>query len=234
MKPVIGLIPLIDEKKDSYWMLPGYMEAIIEAGGTPIMLPLTSDQENLTTLINICDGFIFTGGHDIAPSYYHQEESSYLGEIVPQRDEMEFKLLSSLLALDKPILGICRGIQLLNVALGGTLYQDLPHLCPSDINHRQDAPYDQSIHQVSLITDSPLHQLLKQDTIGVNSCHHQAIKDLGSSLEIMASADDGIIEAIYLPDKRFIWAVQWHPEFSYLVNKDSKKIFKALVQACKQ
>ena len=232
MKPVIGLVPLFDTKKDSYWMLPGYMEGIQQAGGIPIILPLTSNLEDLKTLVSICDGFVFTGGNDIDPKNYQEKASIYLGEIIEARDQMELELMQLVLKQDKPLLGICRGIQLLNVAMGGTLYQDLPSQYSSTINHRQQPPYDRPSHEISLLQNTPLHHLLKQDKIAVNSCHHQAIKDLGKSLEIMAKSDDGIVEAVYIPEKHFVWAVQWHPEFSYLVNQESRDIFKAFVLSC--
>ena len=136
------------------------------------------------------------------------------------------------LAADKPVLGICRGIQFLNVHLGGTLYQDLPAEHPSAANHHQTPPYDAPVHSVTLTAGSPLWALLGKDTLAVNSLHHQAIKTLAPGLAAMAVSEDGLTEAVCLPDKRFVWAVQWHPEFSFRVNEDSRKIFKAFVGAC--
>ena len=132
----------------------------------------------------------------------------------------------------KPLLGICRGIQFLNVHLGGTLYQDLPAEHPSAANHHQTPPYDAPVHSVTLTAGSPLCALLGKDTLAVNSLHHQAIKTLAPGLAAMAVSEDGLTEAVCLPDKRFVWAVQWHPEFSFRVNEDSRKIFKAFVGAC--
>ena len=113
----------------------------------------------------------------------------------------------------KPVTWICRGLQLINAALGGSLYQDLPTEHPSSICHRQPAPYDQPIHQVELVPDTPLQKCLEKDELPVNSCHHQGIKELASTLQPMAYAQDGLLEAVWKPGSRFVWAVQWHPEF---------------------
>ena len=131
----------------------------------------------------------------------------------------------------KPVLGICRGLQLINVALGGSLYQDLPTQHPSSVCHRQPAPYDQPIHLVELIPNTPLQKCLGKDELPVNSCHHQGIKELASGLQPMAYAKDGLVEAVWKPGSRFVWAVQWHPEFSHKVDENSRKIFRAFVKA---
>ena len=231
-RPLIGLVPLMDYQKASYWMLPGYMEGIQQAGGVPVMLPLTDDEAALARLADTCDGFLLTGGQDVAPSVYGAAQTSLCGETCPPRDAMEQKLLALARAQDKPVLGICRGIQFLNAALGGTLWQDLPVEYPSEVNHHQTGAYEAPIHTVRLLPGTPLADLLGKDTLPVNSYHHQAIHTLAPGLAAMAAAPDGIIEAVYGPGKRFVWAVQWHPEFSYKVNEDSRKIFAAFVGAC--
>lgn len=234
-KPIIGVVPLWDEEKQSFWMLPGYFEGIRQAGGLPVMLPLTDDSEELSQLVDSCDGVLFTGGQDVDPQMYGELILSCCGERCPERDRMEQKLLKLLLAQDKPVLGICRGIQLLNTVLGGNLYQDLPTQHPSKVDHHQPAPYDQPIHTVQLLKESPLAQLFGgQKLMQVNSCHHQAIRNLADSLEAMAFSEDGLVEAVYAPAQRFVWAVQWHPEFSYKVNAESRRIFSAFVGACKK
>lgn len=232
-KPLIGLVPLVDEGRESYWMLPGYMEGIEQAGGVPVMLPLTSDEAAIVCMVDSMDGFVFTGGHDVSPSLYGQEKLPVCADCCPGRDEMERRLLPLALKRDKAVLGICRGIQLINAVLGGTLYQDLATQHPSDVCHRQPAPYDMPSHQVELVDGSPLQRTLNKANTGVNSCHHQAIEKLADGLEPMAYAPDGLIEAVYMPGKRFVWAVQWHPEFSYKVNEDSVEIFKAFVASMK-
>ncbi len=231
MKPVIGIVPLVDIEKESYWMLPGYMEGIAQAGGLPLMLPLTDDAADLEQILAMCSGFLFTGGHDVSPELYGEEKLPQCAECCPARDRMELPLLKKALAADKPILGICRGIQFLNAALGGTLYQDLPTQHPSSLTHRQSPPYDIPAHEVVIETGSPLHELLGTCRLPVNSCHHQAIKALSPQLQPMAYAPDGLVEAVCMPEKHFVWAVQWHPEFSWRTDAQSRKIFQAFVNA---
>lgn len=232
MKPVIGLPPLWDDDKESMWMLPGYMNGIRQAGALPLMLPLTEDRDEINQLVNICDGFLFTGGHDVSPECYHETPLTDLISSCRPRDIMEFKLLHNALDKDKPILGICRGIQFINVALGGSLFQDLPLQHPSSVEHHQLPPYNVPIHDVNIKKNTPLHNLLQRDILAVNSYHHQAIKRLAPDLDVMALSTDGLIEAVYMPSHKFVWAVQWHPEFSYLTDVCSRALFFKFAEAC--
>ena len=231
-RPIIGLLPLVDTEKESYWMLPGYMEGIIQAGGLPVMLPLSDNPQLINQLAETADGFLFTGGHDISPSLYGEKPIPPCGESVLLRDNMEKLLLKKALELNKPVLGICRGIQLINAVLGGTLYQDLPTQYSSNTEHHQSPPYDIPVHTVTLDTRSPLYSLLGAEQLEVNSYHHQAIKDLAPPLSAMAYSPDGLVEAVYMKGKKFLWAVQWHPEFSYKSNQSSQLIFKKFVSQC--
>ena len=230
MKPLVGVMPLWDDEKDSLWMLPGYLEGLQEAGATPVILPLTEGREEIEHLVDICDGILLTGGHDVDPSVYGEEALNGTVLCCKARDNMERLVLEDAMQKDKPILGICRGIQLINALLGGTLYQDLPTQHPSDIDHHQTPPYDVPVHDVFIKKDSPLYDCLGSDRISVNSYHHQAVKDVAPCLEVMAESEDGIVEALYKPFYRFLWAVQWHPEFSYKKDDNSRKIFKAFVR----
>ena len=177
-KPIIGVTPLWDEEKNSYWMLPGYLEGLEEAGAIPVILPLAADGADIAQLVDLCDGFLFTGGQDVAPQLYGEAMKPTCGELCPARDALEQELLRQALERDKPILGICRGIQFLNAALGGTLYQDLPTEHPSEIGHSMKPPYDRTAHTVHIWPMTPLASLLEKTELGVNSCHHQAIKTL--------------------------------------------------------
>lgn len=215
-------------------MLPGYMKGIIDAGGLPIMLPLTDDQNLICQLVSSCDGFLFTGGHDVSPGLYGEEKLLQCGECCPERDKMETVLLKEILCADKPLLGICRGIQFLNTALGGTLYQDIPTQIKTKTEHHQLPPYDIPVHQVNIKDGTALYDLLMTQTIKVNSYHHQAIKDLSPQLRVMAVSEDGFIEGVYMPTKKFVWAVQWHPEFSFRTDENSRKIFRAFVIAAEK
>ena len=233
-RPVIGIVPLVDIQRESYWMLPGYMEGVAEAGGLPVMLPLTDGEAQIGQLAALCDGLLFTGGQDVEPALYGEEKEAFCGECCPERDAMESKLLAIALGRDVPVFGICRGIQFINVALGGTLYQDLPVQRPSAVEHHQRPPSDAPVHTVTPLPDTPLAALLGQGPIGVNSCHHQAVRTLAPKLIAMAAAPDGIVEAAYMPDRRFVWAVQWHPEFAFRVDENSRKLFRAFVRAAEE
>lgn len=231
-QPIIGITPLVDEKHKSFWMLPGYMDAVARAGGLPIMLPLTADEAALDALVAMCDGLLITGGQDVDPSLYGEKPIN--DTILPnaERDAMELPLLQKALAADKPIFGICRGLQFINAALGGTLYQDLPVQHPSDIAHNMSAPYDRAAHEVEVEEDSPLYALLGKKKLGVNTLHHQAVKELAPCLRNMAKSTDDLVEAFWMPDKRFVWAVQWHPEFRFRTDADSQKLFEEFVRHC--
>ena len=211
--PQIGIVPLIDIQRESYWMLPGYMEGIADAGGLPIMLPLTADPAAIRRIA--------------------QEILPLCGERCPERDAMERLLFPAVMELDKPVLGICRGLQFINVMLGGTLFQDIPAQRPSEVIHHQDPPYDSPSHPVELPSGTPLRELLGRDTISVNSCHHQGIRDLAPALRSMAHAPDGLVEAVWAADRRYVWAVQWHPEFSRLKDDHSRHIFQSFVDAAR-
>lgn len=229
-KAVIGVIPLVDEAKESYWMLPGYMKGVEDAGGLPVMLPLTDDRAAIVQMAQMCDGFLLTGGQDVSPQIYGERPGALCGTPCDARDAMEKILLQEALRQDLAVLGICRGIQFINAALGGTLYQDLPAEHPSAVEHHQKPPYHLPIHEVRVVGDSPLHQLLNRDTLSVNSYHHQAVKKLAEPLTAMAYSEDDLVEAVYMKSQRFVWAVQWHPEFSYTTDSSSREIFRQFVK----
>lgn len=230
---MIGVTPLVDIQRDSLWMLPGYMDGLTAAGAIPVMLPLTSDRDTMKQLVSQFDGFLFTGGQDVSPDIYKAVKLGICGECFPERDSMELMLLDLVMEADKPILGICRGIQFINAALGGTLYQDIPAQLPSGIEHHQEPPYDRPAHDVRIIDDTPLYRLLRKEHIFVNSYHHSGICELSPRLKCMAASEDGLVEAVYCPEQTFLWAVQWHPEFSYKVSEESREIFSAFVRACR-
>lgn len=232
-KPLIGMLPLWDEARHSCWMLPGYQEGLEAAGALPITLPLTADGAELSQLAALCDGFLFTGGQDVEPRLYGEEPIPACGVRCPVRDDMELELLRLAIEKDKPVLGICRGLQLLNVFLGGTLYQDLPTQHPSPICHSMTPPYDRAVHTVTVLPDTPIASLFRQTRIGVNSYHHQAVHVLAPALTEMARSEDGIVEAAYLREKTFVWAVQWHPEMAFREDENSRKLFSAFVSAAK-
>ena len=229
--PIIGVTPLWDAERKSVWMLPDYLEGIKAAGGVPVVLPLEMSEEDAIRIVETCDGFLFTGGQDVTPELYGMKDAT--GSIVPspERDRLETLLLEKALQADKAVLGICRGLQFINVFLGGTLWQDLPSQHPSDIVHRQGKPYGVPTHKVMLEGD--LKALLGKDILEVNTLHHQAVKELAGDLTPMAVAPDGIVEAARMPGMRFVWAVQWHPEYMFKTDADSLAIFSCFVKQCK-
>ena len=229
-KPIIGVTPSVDEEKHRCLVQPGYLESIDRAGGLGLMLPLTDRDEDITQFIELCDGFLFVGGPDIEPWRYGQELLPECGPQNVQRDAMEWKLLTAALAADKPVLGVCRGIQVLNALLGGTLYQDIPSQYETELTHEMgDPPYNRETHPIRVVEGTPLAELSHAE--GVNSRHHQAILELAPGLEVMAYAADGIIEAVRMPEKRFVWAVQWHPEAFWEEEGMNLELFRKLVEA---
>ena len=233
MRPLIGLIPLYDDEKESYWMLPGYMKVLERCGALPIMLPLTSDEDELKQVFELCDGLLLTGGHDVDPYVYGKEASKECGIPCKARDDMEGILFRLALEEDKPVLGICRGIQFMNAYLGGDLYQDLPTEFNSRIEHHMAPPYYMAAHKVKVFEGSMLADIIGSGIHEVNSYHHQAVKLPADSVDVMALSEDGLVEAVSVRNKKFAVGVQWHPEFSYEVNEESVKLVQAFVDACK-
>ena len=233
-KPIIAVTALFDDKKNSIWMLPAYLDAVTEAGGIPVILPLIDNNEDIKKLVDRFDGFLLTGGQDINPKIYNEEKSKYCGYINNDRDTMEEILLGKILKEDKPILAICRGFQLLNSYLGGNLYQDISieKNSGSGSTHRQEKPYNKLIHKVKIEENSLLFKIINKKEISVNSLHHQAVKELSPMVEKAAITEDEIIESIYLKDKKFVLGVQWHPELLYKEVEDQFLIFKAFINSC--
>ena len=190
-----------------------YVEAVLAAGGVPLILsPLMSPSLASAALENV-DGLLLTGGEDLDPAWYGAEPSAYLSPPSRERDLFELALFAVARQLQMPILGICRGIQLINVGMGGTLYQDLPTERSGSVNHRPEGPRDSRSHRVTLEPDSRAAATLGATSITVNSSHHQAIKDLAPGLIATGWTDDRLIEAVETSnDAPWLLAVQWHPE----------------------
>lgn len=221
-KPLIGITPQLNENGD-YVCRHHYIDCVLKAGGMPLVLPL----DDVESAVDLCDGFLFSGGPDIDPQIFGEEKLECCGRISAPRDQYELSLLPVVLQRSKPILAICRGIQVLNVALGGTLYQDLPAQRPSGVCHRMTVVSSDVIHGIEIIDNTPLRNLLGREHTMVNSYHHQAIKDLGDGLDIAALSEDGVIEGVYLTTQPFCLGLQWHPE--RLEGADTDRIFRALV-----
>ena len=218
-KPLIGLVPQIDRENARLNNRRNYFDSLAAAGTLPVDLPMTADQELLRSIAERMDGFLFTGGVDVDPARYGEAPIPQLGEVHPERDAMEAALLPLVMETGKSILCICRGIQTVNVILGGKLYQDLPTQLPSEIVHSQNGDYETPVHEVEIVPGTPLALLAKTKSAQVNSMHHQAVKALAPSLRPMAYAPDGVVEAAWEPNYPYFRAYQWHPE--YLARKDS-------------
>jgi putative glutamine amidotransferase len=230
MSVIIGIVPGYENGK--FQLKKQYSDAIIYAGGTPIIIPYTEDRVP-EDFFEIIDGLLLTGGADVAPSLYGQEPVPELGEVVPERDIFELMITREFIKTGKPLLGICRGLQLLNVALGGSLYQDIPscYKPESPVQHRQNVPASHNSHSVKVEPSSKLFSITSATEFLVNSFHHQAVKDPASSLKATAWSPDGIIEAAEGVAYPFMLAVQWHPEESFKGNENGL-IFQAFVDAC--
>ena len=233
MKPIVGISPLYDAEKRGLWMRPGYLDVLYACGAIPLVLPFDFDAVDVEQVLSICDGLVLAGGPDIDPRWYREETLPECGEIQAIRDELEFRLLEKALDENMPVLGICRGSQVLNVFCGGTLYQDLATQLPETINHAMEPPFEVPCHRVVLEEGEPLQVLLGIDELPVNSIHHQAVKDVAPTLVPLARSLDGVIEGVWMPGMRFVWGVQWHPEWIWDVDPRQRQIVQAFVDTCK-
>jgi len=197
---------------------------------------LDASEEDLKQLSQDLDGFLFTGGPDVHPFLFGEETQAHCGNVSPARDQMEISLLPMVMELQKPILGICRGIQVLNIALGGNIWQDIPSQVTRDfpLAHSQPFSYDMPCHTVALTEGSLLARISESSSIKVNSMHHQAVKDLAPGLIASAYSTDYLIEALEMPDYPFFIGVQWHPEYLWEKNKEAFRLFQTFVKACKE
>jgi putative glutamine amidotransferase len=208
-----------------------YSQAVLNAGGAPVIIPAEQDRASLERILAAAQGIILSGGPDLNPRSYGEEPLPGLGEVDEALDRMELAAARLAIETDIPLLAICRGIQVLNVALGGSLYQDIPTQRPESICHNPKADKGVNTHRVLIEKGCRLRQMMGKSAIWVNSKHHQAIKGLGAGLVPAARASDGVLEAVELPAKRFVLGVQWHPEGTWRDDPWSKKIFQAFVHA---
>ena len=240
-KPIIGItLDFEDNKKYShapyYALRENYIESVKSAGGVPILLPF--NLEGIDKIIDTIDALIITGGHfDISPELYGlagDEKVHNEVRLKENRTEFEWQITQKAIAKKIPILGICGGMQLLNVILGGDLIQHIPDEVENFIAHEQKPiPYDQAAHDIEIETDTLLFNLAEQkEIIGTNTSHHQAVKNIAPGFVISAKTKDGVIEAIEKKDYPFMIGVQWHPE--YQVSQLDENLFKALIESAKK
>lgn len=209
-----------------------YLDSIFLAGGIPLILPISQDEATIQSYANTVDGLILSGGEDIDPKHYGEEPGQHLGTVAQDRDHFEIGLVKAILDQKKPLLGICRGLQVLNVSLGGSLHQDIPSEFPgTSILHRQKSEEHAGSHRVDLLKGSKIHGIFATDSLMCNSFHHQSIKTLAPGLLSTALSSDGIIEGVEMPEANFVVAVQWHPECMVRNDPTMLKLFKSFIQA---
>jgi putative glutamine amidotransferase len=217
-----------------------YSQALMQAGAVPVILPnLTEDAEMVTQTLARLDGLLLSGGWDISPTRYGESPLNETVKVDEKRDQAEFAFLYAALERGMPLLAICRGIQALNVARGGTLYQDIPTQIATPLQHQQTQPRYIPTHTVAVEPDSRLAQIVGATCIQTNSMHHQAVREIGEGLRVTARAEDGVIEALEVPQHRFVVAVQFHPEELALSSDNnesalaSRALFRAFIEACR-
>jgi putative glutamine amidotransferase len=237
-KPVIGVTTSWRwERKRTYSTVSHYYtQSVLLAGGLPLLIPLCEDPAEASNYAAAIDGLLLTGGdEDVAPYLYGENPIAELQRILPQRDHWEFALLKAVLAQDKPILGICRGVQVINAALGGSLYQHLGAQYKGVLGHYPgETEMHQLWHKVKLEPGSRVFQIFDQAELMVNSFHNQAVKALAPGFLASAYAEDGVLEAIESTTHRFLLGVQWHPEALTGGHPRFIKLFSALTRACRQ
>lgn len=231
--PIIGITCAEDEAAGRVFLAHAYYRAVAAAGGMPVLLPPLRGA--LQDLIGMLDGLLFSGGVDPDPWLFGEEPCSGLGTITPERDRFELDLVRLAMARGLPILGVCRGMQILNVALGGTLWQDLGQRGLETLKHNQDAPRWYATHAVEVRPGTLLSGILGTTALRVNSFHHQAVRDPAPDLTVSAVAPDGVIEALEAPRAGFVLGVQWHPEAMWEM-RDSVQgaLFTAFIQAARK
>lgn len=236
MRPLIGILAnkLIMEGG----MFPGierayvnndYVEAVLEAGGVPVLIPINTDVEAIRRQIEAMDGIVISGGYDVNPMCYGEEPTDKQGFTFPEIDEFDLEAVKYANELNKPMLGICRGLQIMNVAFGGTLYQDMSFNKEACVKHTQSAKRNDPTHTVETVKGTILNSILG-DTNCINSFHHQSVKKVAEGFKVSAHAKDNVVEAIEMENKGFVVGVQWHPEMMVKNSEAMLNIFKTLVK----
>lgn len=243
MKPLIGVTPDFNAgdrkewggREPTYFLRGRYIRAIEDLGGIPIVLPLVADLGARRRLLTHIDGLLLTGsGPDLAPELYGERQRYKYRVMSQRRATFELEMAQLARAADLPLLGICGGMQALNVAFGGSLYQDIDSQRSHPLRHRQTAPATQLSHAVKIAPNSVLRRIVKTASMRVNSSHHQSVKDVAPSLRASAWAPDGIIEAIESPAQRFLLGIQWHPEFLFDRHDRHRRLFEVFLEAARR
>jgi putative glutamine amidotransferase len=242
-RPIIGITcsRSVDGRWSDYslghfmeFVFDAYSQAVLNCGGAPLLIPISQDKNSLAAICGRIDGLILSGGPDVNPRFFKDQPRQGLLDVDEAQDLMELELTRLALAADLPVFGICRGLQVLNVAMGGTLVQDIRRQVPKACNHAPRADRSIVSHKVRIEPHTRLQKVLQRRSLWVNSKHHQAVDRVAPGLTICAVATDGIVEALESADRSFVIAVQWHPEGLWQKDAASRKLFKALIAAaCK-
>jgi putative glutamine amidotransferase len=234
-KPIIGITSAYvkhNENMEGVYVHHDYHKTVAANGGTPIILPFINSEAALE-MLTLCDGIILSGGEDVDPKFFNQDPHMNLGPTKPERDLAEMTIVKYALENNIPLLAICRGVQILNVALGGTLIQDIPTQVSNAMQHSQNIERSRDSHWVNISKDSNLFDILGSDRVRVNSLHHQSLGVIAEDLRVVAESSDGIIEAVeYAHPSTFTIGVQWHPESMASTNKNMNDLFVELIKSC--
>lgn len=237
-KPLIAVTPGMAQAEGRLYTSVAFFDALEACGAIPVIVSMRTGDEDFEEIAKRVDGFLFSGGNDVSPDAYGQNMRIGCGEVQPERDRAEFGYFKAASRFDKPVLAICRGIQVINVAAGGTLYQDIPGEYRAEdganrLLHSQRSPANVATQYVNVSKPSRLFEIVREERIMVNSHHHQAVDRLGEGFTVTARADDGIVECIEKADMSFCVGVQWHPEHLWAKDPKQKAIFEAFVKACR-
>lgn len=234
-RPLIGITSRLDPAVNNLYLRRYYCEAVAAAGGAPVLIPLIPDREYLTALVGRLDGLLLSGSDsDVDPVRYGEEPHIKLGPVYRERDGTDLLMLELAEEIRLPVLAICFGIQSLNVSRGGTLIQDIGSQVSQAIKHERVFSHTDFSHSISIEPDSLLAELVGGNSAYVNSSHHQAIKDVGDNLKVIAWATDGVTEAVIdTRSDRYVLGVQWHPEVGWERDKLSQGIFASFIEACR-
>ena len=236
-RPVIGITASIDHRSpafgETYSLTRKYAEGVLQAGGVPLIVPHNLGEDSLRAVLDRLDGVLLSGGGDIDPALFDEDAHPAIHEIESDRDRVELTLARWVVESDVPLLAICRGIQVLNVALGGSLVQDIPSQVPDALRHsfdRNTTPRNYLAHPVKIDPYSQLARVMRLEVAQTNSWHHQSIKQAADRLQVTAVAPDGVIEAVEVPGRRFAIGVQWHPEWLFEERAEQRRLFGELVR----
>lgn len=231
MKPIVGITCQYNDiiSKDRFDVKSSYADSLAAAGAVPVIIPIIDNKEDISRYFDMIHGIVFTGGSDISPLFYGENPLKHTDQICHKRDQMEFRLLETALERKVPILGICRGQQIINIAFGGTLYQDIPSQVPNSYGHVSLSTMRDGYHEIDIMKDGYLYEIFQRDRLIVNSLHHQGIKDLGHNLKVVAKSNDGIIEGIQSTEGSQVYGVQFHPEDLTYKHGEFLKIFEYFI-----